>query len=482
MPSTLTLRPVPSSSDPFVVAITALIAFVALLLVVTSTSDARERVVRLVFLYLTYCAFEVVVKRLAHFVWFLYPIKFGLLFSVLFYWAQLRQQRSRRLTPFVGVLGAYLAVAALQIFNPYQGNPIVGVLGWLTDFIFAFFYFVAFDVFDNVVTMRRFLRFTAILGILSAIVCFAEQLIGPETLMRAYPTYVHLVFFERSGGVVYRPSSLSAYLEIFGIAAMLGLLADRRWRLMFVVAGILACAIANVLHAVRIVWMTGIAIFGLLSIFNRRRRLLSVALIAGSVALAVNIGLSATEGQISQSLRSAASPIATFEQTRLWGLLALPTIVANFPLGIGVGESSPGVRFLDAGDVINFGAHNYLTELAGQMSLLGPILLVMFSAGVLLTGARFIWRAKPGEWRTQVATGLSIVGALAASFLVGGGLGSYPVSDYFWLMAGATMGLVYSQSRRVQTLTPQGPRVHDLPSPRPVLLSRRSAGVRRSAG
>ena len=168
MPPTLTLRPVPSPSDPIVALVTAAILGVAFLFVVATAPDARERTIRLLFVYLTYGVLEIIVKRLAHFAWFLYPIKLGLFFCVLASWLAWRAGHREKVltTPLGGILAAYLAVAGIQVFNPYQSNPFVGALGWLSDFAFAAFYFVAFDLFDGVAPMRRFLRVTAVLGVL----------------------------------------------------------------------------------------------------------------------------------------------------------------------------------------------------------------------------------------------------------------------------------------------------------------------------
>ena len=457
---TLAPRPSPAASDPLVVFVTAVILLCVAALIVSRARDGRERTIRLLFIYLTYALIEVGVKRVAHFTWSLYPIKFALFFALLLSWQNWRAGRRMPLRniPFSGLLAGYLAVAAVQVFNPYQANPIVGILGWLTDFMYAVLYFVAFDLFDGVEPMRRLLRLMAVLGIVSAVVCFAEQWQGPQEMAIRYPMYVQLVHFMADGSIVYRPSALSPYSEIFGVAAMLGLFAGRQQRFVWLFAGIALCLVASILHAVRIVWMTGIAIFALWTLLNRSRRIVSVALVAASVALAVNVGMTVSEGALERSLRSVTTPLDTFQSTRLPGLIGLPTMVATFPFGVGVGAGSPGLRFIDAADVTNFDTHNYLTELAGQMSILGPLLLLAFTMRVLVVGGRSMWNAEPDEWRAQVSISLAVIGALVASFFGGGGLGAYPVTDYFWLLCGATAALTHArqvQLRSVASLVPR---------------------------
>ena len=439
-----------SPFDLIVVLIAAAVVVIAALFIVGTAANERERTLRLLFLYLTYGVLEIIVKRGAHYAWHLYLIKFGLFFAVLLSWWQWRQHTRSSVTrpPLASVLGLYLALAGIQIFNPYQLNALVGAFGWLSDFIFAVFYFVAFDLFDDVTPVRRFLRLTAILGVLSAIGCFTEQWIGPDQLMLTYPAYVRLVHFGLEGAV-YRPMALSAFSEIFGIAAMLGLMASRRVSiasLLVLGAGIAACTVANILHAVRISWLTGFAIVALFSVLSRQRRIVSLLLVIGSIMLAINVGMTVTDGLISMQFESMTQPLKTFQDNRLRGLRSITTIVPAYPFGVGVGESSAGLRLIDATGVTTFGVHNYLAELAAQLSIVGPLLLLAFCAGVVVTALRASWNARPDERRAFVLVGVAIFGAVTATFFGGGGLGSYPLNDYFWLMAGATMSLV--QTRR----------------------------------
>jgi hypothetical protein len=433
---------IPAAADPIVVIAAALIVGLAALFIYSSTPNGPERTLRLLFLYLTYGTLEIVVKRGAHYVWYLYPIKFALFFLVLLAWSASRGRGDGQRTsaPLKGVLVWYLGLAAIQVFNPYQTSAVVGLLGWLSDFIFVTFYFVAVDLFDDPVRVRRLLRVTACLGVLSAAACFFEQWWGPDELFRDYPTYTRLLYFTEQG-IRIRPSALSAFMEIFGIAALLGLAAARQIPIVLAVVGIIACATANALHVVRIAWVVGFATVALMQLTSRQRRLFSVAAAVVAVVVAVRIGTQVTEGLITPSFESLQRPVTTFSKTRSWGLVSLSAVVRDYPFGAGIGESSPGLRLIDSTGVVTFGLHNYLTELAAQMSLAGPLLLLMFCGGVLLKTILAAWRAQRGERQVYLSVGVGMFGALAVSLFIGGGLGNFPLSDYFWLLAGATMSL-----------------------------------------
>lgn len=436
---------IPSPNDPFVVAIVALTVIVCALFIAGSTSDGRERTLRLLFLYLTYGALETLLKRGAHYAWYIYFIKYGLFGLVVLSWIQTRSLGRRGVATVPGgfVLTLYLGLAALQIFNPYQGNVIVGVLGWLSDFVFSVFYFVAFDLFDDVTAMRRLVRLAAIIGVLSAIVCFLEVWVGPNLLMKTYPSYVRFLYYAPNG-IEYRPVGLAAFSEIMGIAALVGLIASRKLSVaayLLLSAAIVLCIVANALHAVRIAWMTGFGFLAFFSVLGQKRRWVSLVLVTGSIALAVNISLTLTEGMIASSFASIVSPLRTFEQARLGGLRSILTIVPEFPLGVGVGESSAGMRLIDASGVTVFGVHNYIAELAAQMSLLGPVLLMAFCGSTVWRGLRAVGRMPVDERRTYACVAVSLFGSITVTFFGGGGLGAYPLNEFFWMMAGALMAL-----------------------------------------
>jgi hypothetical protein len=404
------MRILPSPFDPIVVLIAAVVMLVATLIVAGSARSGHERTIRLLLLYLTYLAFEVVIKRGAHYAWYVYPIKFSLLAVVVLSWIAWRRTAGpHRATPsLTPILAIYLALAALQIFNPHQGNPLVGVLGWLSDFAFVPLYFLAFELFHDVASVRRLLVATAVIGVLSAGGSFVEQWLGPDMLMRDYPLYVRLVYFTEAG-LSYRPFGLSPFMETFGMLAMVGLIAAKRAPLLLVAPALAVCALGNLLHSVRIVWVTGLLGLGLFVLLHRTRSAKGLLVVAGCLALAVNLAMDVTEGRIEGSLQSLTRPVTTFQaSSRFGGLNALPLIFTTYPFGVGVGESSPGLRLVDASDVITFGVHNYLVELAGQMSVLGPALLLAFCVGlfgIALKGSAraFADERKPSAWRYSAA-------------------------------------------------------------------------------
>jgi hypothetical protein len=315
-------------------------------------------------------------------------------------------------------------------------------MGWYNDFIFALFYFIAFDLMDRWSRVRRFLVLTGVLGVVSALGAFVEQVMGPDTLLHAYPAFVQLVDWDEVGRVVVRPTSLSVYMEVFAIAAMVILLAFARDvpQRLVLICGMLACGIANILHGVRIAWLTIVLFMAIFTLMNWRRSVVYGLLFVICVGASAQVALVLSEGAIAVRLETLETPIETFSDKRLGGLMALPEVVATYPFGIGPGRTSPGLRFIDQGSVYaTLGTHNYLTDLAGQLSLLGPLLLLAFSGVILSAGLVGFVRLRIEHMAMVAAGAFAMFASMTASFFAGGAMGAYPVNEYFWLMAGLLM-------------------------------------------
>ena len=425
--------------DSVFAVIAYLIVMLALFVVLATSRSPAQRAVRLLFLYLSYGTFEIAVKRLTHFAWYAYPIKF-ILFAIALaaWWTARPSLRAHRLKPpMVPLLSVYIALVAVQVFNPNQANPLVGVVGWMTEFMYIAFYFLAFDLLRGERELHGLLWLTAWLGVISALSCLAEMWYGAERLQQMYPTFVPLLAYPVEGGVLYRPTSLVPYIEVFGVAAMVALIAVKGRRLATLLGGIALCVVASLFHAVRITWIVAILFLVLFTLLERRKSLMGTFAVVACVFLAMQ-QFNLTGGSLGPSLESLTTPVQTFQQNRLNGLMALPQIVSDYPLGIGIGEGSPGLRFIGNGrGTTRLGTHNYFTDLAGELSLAGPLLFLAFGIGIGRLAVRALGaRGTSDGRRAALKASAALFGAMLISFFGGGALGAYPQNEYFWLLAG----------------------------------------------
>jgi hypothetical protein len=436
-------RPFPSPNDHVISVIIYLIVGIALVITLAGARDARGRTLRLLIFYLGYILFELVLKRVTHFTFWIYPIRATLLCVVLVAWWSNRRylrQKGTAIAPLGWVVGAYILLGAVQVFNPLLGDPLVGVMGFYSGVIFALFYFLAFDLFDAERITRQFFVVTAVFGALSAVGCFLEQAIGPEELLREYPVYVPLVSVGDSGRAIVRPWLLSIFAEVFAICATVGLLAARgRGPRLLLIVGLIMSAAANLLHGVRIAWLTLLLILGVFTLLNWRRSVQQGLMLGLCLSVSLWLALNLGDGFVPK-LMTIASPLATYRADRLGGLLALPTVAVAYPFGFGIGANNPGLRFVeDAARYEVFGTHNYLTDLAGQMSLLGPIVLLGFAYGVVRRGVRAAQRPLEPARRAYLTAAVAMVGGMTVAFFGGFTLTSSPAIEYYWLAAGLAM-------------------------------------------
>jgi hypothetical protein len=423
---------------------------------------------------LTYNLFEIAIKRVTHFTFYVYPIKDVLFLLVMLSWLSARRQRAQNLAkpPLVGTLKVYLSVVALQVFNPYLMNPIVGLMGWHNDFIYILLYFVAFDLMSEWLLVRRLFWLTAWLGILSAIGCFIEQTVGPEEVLKSYPMFVDYLSWDETGRMIYRPVSLSVFMEVFAIAIMISsmTLSSGLKNKLLLLGGIFACGTANILHGVRIAWVVAAFFVAGFTLLNWRRNILYVAILLTCLAGAVSAAIDLTKGDILIRLQTMETPTTTFSESRSSGLMALPQVILRYPFGQGIGWQNPGLRFTDFSfeHTALYGFHNYITDLAAQLSLLGPVLVLSFCFGLLRRGLRAYRSLREKEARAYMSCMLALFGAITASFFGGGMLGAYPLNEYFWFLAGAIMRMAsssYISNRETVRFAPYR-HLHILSTPR----------------
>jgi hypothetical protein len=442
-------------NDPLFALVAFLFVIAALVIVLATSKTPRERTMRLLFLYLAYGTLEVAVKRLTHFAWYVYPLKFGLFGAVVVsWWLGRREMRVKARRPMVLALSLYLALAAVQIFNPNQSSPLIGILGWMTDYMYAALFFVAFELFQDDRDVRRLVWLTVALGVISATSCVLEMWSGAEEWQRLYPTFVPLYVYTDSGQVLYRPTSLVPYMEVFGLAAMVSLLALKGFRVTPLLFAIGLCVSSVLLHALRITWIFAFLYLALFTLLGRRRNWVSAFAVVLCAAGAIQL-LDLGNSLVSNQLQSMTTPMETFRSTRLSGVLEASDIISRYPVGVGVGETSPGLRFLGSRPgSARFASHNYLTDLTGQMSVLGPVLLVAFGIGIAYRGVRELWRpARSDAHAVMLKTITALFCAMLISFFGGGALVAYPSTEYFWLAAGI-IGRLTLPAGKVRRLQP----------------------------
>jgi hypothetical protein len=165
--------------------------------------------------------------------------------------------------------------------------------------------------------------------------------------------------------------------------------------------------------------------------------------------VAVLLSLFFSRGEIAARFQTVETPVGTYltepsAAQRYSGLLALPRVVAEFPLGAGVGWNAPRQDLLvpyRGQEMIEYtGIHNYLSVLALEVGVLGLLVFLLFSLGISLRGLGALLRERNAERRPLFAAYYTLFVSLLLSFLVGGGLVGWP-GEYYWIFAAIIMRL-----------------------------------------
>jgi len=415
--------------------------------------SATRRLERVLLLFLTYCAIEGFLKRVTGYAWYIYPVRDILFIVVVGYWVTFRRRgASFDNPPYPRLLSFYLGLVCVEALNPHLPSLFVWLAGVRTSYMYALLYFVAFRVFDTEERVVRLARWIGVIAVITALGAMIESVLGLDWVYRNnVRTFINAVYVGASGAWVIRPSSIgtgpgsAAMMEYMGAIALFGLAFTHtraRWRILDLCGAGLALG-GVLLSASRVFWLqaaVGIVVFAVVGGHGLLRRATYILVPAGA---AVGLSVLFSRGEISARFQTFETPLVTYltepsASQRYYGLVALPRVVSDFPLGAGVGWNAPRQDLLApyyGEDMIAYaGVHNYLSILALEVGVLGLVVFLTFSLGVSLRGLRALRLGTNSRRHLLFAAYYAIFVSILLTFLVGGGIIGWP-GEYYWIFA-----------------------------------------------
>jgi hypothetical protein len=228
---------------------------------------------------------------------------------------------------------------------------------------------------------------------------------------------------------------------VVGIVLALGLLQGSRSSVgikIVVLLGVFAMLVAVFLSAVRAFWLgllLALVVFGL---FHGVRY---VVLIGGLGWAAAALAVSWTRGALYARVSTLLTPWTVFYRERGSDILQLPSIVSEYPMGIGIGRVAGSAAGQARGllpEGVYGGAHNYWVSLTWEASLLAPALLAWLLWRLFKSGFSVLREAPDRGTRGVVGAILALdLGIVAMTFAgpVLAGLAS-SFAQYFWFLSG----------------------------------------------
>jgi len=413
-----------------------------------------DRLERALVAFLVYGAFEGLLKRLTGYAWYVYPIKDLFFLYVLASWIRVPSRRgTRSRSPLSLLLGAYLALIGLEVLNPYLPSVVAGLVGVRASYMYAVLYFIAFRAFDTEERVIRLARWIGCLAVVTALGAMVEAWLGVEWVYEnKVQVMINATYLGVSGNWVIRPSSIgtgpgsAAMMEFIGAGLLLGLasLERRGPRQILLLSGAALTLGGILLAATRIIWlMTAIAAVTFVLLLGRRRIRWGVSVVL-LVAVAWQLSLFFSGGEIIARFQTLKTPFETYRTQRFGALQVLPEVISDYPFGAGVGWNVPRrdlvEHFYLGESVQHVGVHNYFSVLALEVGIVGLLLFLAFSAGVLLRGLLAVHRTKNEARRSLLVACYAIFAGIVLSFPFGGGIIGWP-GEYYWILAAMVLQL-----------------------------------------
>jgi hypothetical protein len=362
--------------------------------------------------------------------------------------------------PLTGWVVAFIAVVAVQLFNPGDVSMSHSVASMRPHLEFVPLFFLGYSVMNTRQRLRGFLLLLLVIGAANGLVGLVQFGMTPGQLASWGPGYAARIngtdgvsarnFSDSSGQAHVRPFGLG---DDMGVGGAMGLLAlPAAFALLSlpgrpkpkVAAGALTigAVLAVVTSQARTDLIAAVlAILVYLVLVTSSRKALRVILGAGVGLLIIYGALTVLTANSSSHLFDRYSSIApnkalsTAYNYRKGTFALIPTYVADYPLGAGIGKSGPSAN--SAGGTANYGldAESEPTYLLLELGIPGLLVFTLFQLRVLALSAR-IRRIADFELRTLLA---GVAGPLFAVFitgLVGISSATSPNGPYIWFTSG----------------------------------------------
>ena len=414
----------------------------------TRSPVTTGRLENLFLVFLIYGAFEGLLKRLTGFAWYIYPIRDILFLVVVVQWATLpRANPASSRPPLFFLLWLYLALVAVQALNPHLPTVLIWLAGVRTSYMYALLFFVAYRAFGTAERIERLARVVGVLAVITAIGAMIESSLGIEWVYaHKLEVFINASYVGASGQWVIRPSSIgngpgsAAMMEYIGAMALLGFATgDPRWsrRMAYFFAAGLALG-GVLLGATRIIWLQAALAIGIFALVAGPRRFKRATYILVPAGMAVGLSLLFSKGEINSRFETVETPLGTYRAERYGALQLLPRVVADFPLGAGVGWNAPrrdlfAPSYLDEATQYS-GVHNYFSNLALEVGIPGLMVFLLFSLGVSMWGLRRLGRERVAGRRALLGACYAVFVSILLSFLAGGAISGWP-GEYYWIFA-----------------------------------------------
>jgi hypothetical protein len=176
------------------------------------------------------------------------------------------------------------------------------------------------------------------------------------------------------------------------------------------------------------------------------------------------VGNSSKQGNAFTRYDSIA-PTKIFKTTgkdRGGALRVVPTYIAKYPLGYGLGVGGPATGF-GGSKRADLSAESEFSFLVLEVGVIGLIISVGFTLRLLAIAVTRVRRIRDHELHLLLAAIVAPLFGIAALFVGGAPTASSPLGPYFWFVAGVMSYWLMGRRPPARLLDPTGPRAAGVP-------------------
>jgi hypothetical protein len=363
------------------------------------------------------------------------------------------------LPPFVGLVLAWVAVCVMQLANPSDVSVTHAAAALRQHLEFVPLFFLGYFVLRGERRLAGLLLLLLIVATANGAVGLIQTRLTPGQLASWGPGYAGLVngtstrvarvFVNATGQAQIRPPGLGGTdgfggtVGLLALPAALALLSSARrtvrmgWLL---IPGTVLTIVAIVTSQTRTDVVGGvIALIAFLALTLTSRRGLTTLVVTTVIGLA-------GYGVVSAFVSSSSNRYSTIAPSKVLGaaissrqgaLALIPTYIADYPLGAGIGSVGPAAASAIGGSALGRGlsGEDEMVFLLVETGIPGLLVMVAFTITVIGAGLRLRRMADPQLQRYLMALTAALISLLAVWF-VGPVTSDSPTSPFIWLSAG----------------------------------------------
>lgn len=372
-------------------------------------------------------------------------------------------------TPLGRLIGVFVFLCVIQIFNPHSYSFIASVASLKMHIFMIPLFFFGYHYFKSIRQFRNWCVTLAVIGLVMSFYTITQFQKGPGVMKEEMPEYSWMIdantWQDATGKDFFRPFSTTAnpggastwmqcFIPIILAAVMFKRISHRLRIFLFCVLAIfvstLFVSLIRQMTMVTVASVTMILIFQFFS--GRLNRSISGMLIIGLIGLigwqvASGIG----GGAMQENVKVLTNPFEEFMRNRGHSYSHIGLIPRFYPLGAGLGRTGPAsVKF--ANEIEEYWqkysspttprmmpGENYFLLMFSETGIPGTVMICLIALAFLWKGWQSYRSIEDDDLKWAAAASLGVLTSIVFVFFGGPALVQAPLNLFFWFLGGVLL-------------------------------------------